>query len=74
MHFDNTINIGNVVSAITFLILAGVAWTDLRWRIRNLESWRKEHQAEADKRDATISNVDKILYHITNGREGSLHG
>ena len=64
-HFDWTISLGNIISAVTFLILAGFAWRDLTWRVKNLETWRKEHMLDADSRDRLLTNIDKILYHVT---------
>lgn len=71
MHFDWTINVGNLIAAFTFLVLAAIAWTDLRWRVKNLESsrtenleWRKEHMIDADSRDQIIIRMDKLLERI----------
>jgi hypothetical protein len=55
---------------LTFLTLAAAAWTDLRWRIKNLETWRGEHMIDADSRDAIIKKMDRILYHLSRGVEG----
>lgn len=70
MHFDWTISLGNVVSAGTFVVLAVTAWRDLRWRVTNLEVWRKEHQIDSDSRDAIISRMDRILYYVSGGDSG----
>ncbi len=70
MKFDWTVNLGNLIASVTFLVLAAAAWTDLRWRVQNLETWRKEHMIDSDSRDAIISRMDKILYYVTRGREG----
>ena len=66
IHFDGTINLGNILTAVTFLFLAGLAWRDLRWRVANLETWRKEniemwkaHLQDARGRDAIINRLDK---------------
>lgn len=71
MHFDWTVSLGNLIAALTFTVLAGMAWNDLRWRIQNLEIWRKEHQIDSDGRDEIIRKMDKILYHLTRGKEGT---
>jgi len=64
MHFDWTISFGNLVSAFAFLFLAALAWRDLTWRVKNLETWRKEHQIDADSRDKIIERMDQILIRI----------
>lgn len=70
MHFDWTINLGNLVASVTFIVMAGIAWTDLRWRVKNLETWRSEHTIDSDSRDEIIVRMDKILYNVTGGAEG----
>ena len=77
MHFDWTVSLGSVVAALSFLGAAGAFWTaqiaakkDIEWRIANLEAWRKEHMVDADARDKLLTNIDKILFHVTQGREG----
>jgi hypothetical protein len=64
VHFDGTISIGNVLTTISFLVLALVAWRDMNWRVKNLETWRKEHMVDADSRDAIIAKLDKVLDRI----------
>jgi hypothetical protein len=64
IRYDGTVTLGNIVSAITFLCLAAIAWTDLRWRIRNLEVWRKEHMMDADSRDHLLRNSEMMLQHL----------
>jgi hypothetical protein len=64
MHFDPTINLGNILSGVTFLALAMFTWRDLTWRIKNLETWRKEHQIDANARDELIGNMKEILNHV----------
>jgi hypothetical protein len=70
MHFDWTVNVGNLVAAMSFILFAAMAWRDMNWRVRNLEEWRKLHQIDADGRDQIIIRMDKILYHVTGGKEG----
>ena len=60
MHFDSTISLGNIISAVTFLLLAGIAWTDLRWRVKNLEVWRCEHMVDSESRDTLIKSLADI--------------
>lgn len=64
VHYDGTVTLGNLISAITFLSLAAVAWSDLRWRISNLEIWRKEHMIDADARDKLMRNSELMLGHL----------
>jgi hypothetical protein len=73
MHFDWTISIGNVITATTVFILAAMAWKDLVWRIKNLESWRTEHMIDADARDSIIMKIDILLERfkaVVDDREG----
>lgn len=72
IRFEPTINFGSVIWALSSLVLAVAAWRDLNWRIKNLEVWRTEHMVDADSRDAIIGRMDKILYHVTGGKEGEL--
>jgi hypothetical protein len=71
-HFDYTISIGNLITAFAFILCAVLAWRDMNWRVKNLEVWRKEHMVDADSRDQIITRMDKILFHVTNGREGAV--
>jgi hypothetical protein len=64
VRFDATINLGNILSATAFLVLALFAWRDVTWRIRNLELWRTEHMIDSDARDALIENMKEILNHV----------
>jgi hypothetical protein len=58
VRYDGTVTLGNLVSALTFLVLAAVAWTDLRWRIKNLEDWKTSHTSSSEKRDELIRKLD----------------
>ena len=64
IHFDGTITLGSILSAVCFLFLAAVAWRDLNWRIKNLENWRKEHMVDADSRDELVRNSQLMLQHL----------
>jgi hypothetical protein len=64
MHFDTTINLGNLIVAGSFIFMAIIAWRDLTWRIKNLEVWRREHMIDSDARDQIISRLDKIVAFI----------
>ena len=64
MHFDTSINLGNVLVAASFIFLAIVAWRDLTWRIKNLENWRSEHMIDSNARDSIIQRLDKIVAFI----------
>jgi hypothetical protein len=61
IQFDWSISLGNLISGITFLVLALFAWRDLTWRVKNLETWRAEHMLDSDSRDKLIMNSDKML-------------
>ena len=45
MHWDPTINIGNLITIALALIAIVFAWRDMDWRIKNLETWRREQIA-----------------------------
>lgn len=72
IKFDWSINLGNMIMAVAFIGGGIAAWRDMNWRVKNLETWRKEHQVDSDSRDKIITRMDKILYHVTGGREGNL--
>jgi hypothetical protein len=69
LHFDWTVSFGTILSTVSFLILAIIAWRDMNWRVGNLEQWRKEHMIDSDARDRLLTNIDKILYYVTRGKE-----
>lgn len=78
MHFDYTFTIGNIFTCVLLAIAAIKFWAaqiayqrDMDWRVTNLEAWRKEHMVDADARDQIITRMDKILYHVTRGKEGT---
>jgi len=61
LKFDWTVNVGNLGAAILFLLLAAIAWTDLRWRVRNLETGQKVHAVVIEKQANVIERIDKVL-------------
>lgn len=61
MHFDPTISFGDLLKSTILFVLAVLAWSNLRWRINNLEVWRKEHMVDADSRDAIIKSIEKLV-------------
>lgn len=65
MRFDWTISLGNILSGLTFLVMATMAWNNLRWQIKNLEDWREQHTVDCEKMDAIVTKMDKVLYHLT---------
>jgi len=66
MHFDPTINIGDIIKSTLLFILAVLAWNNLRWRVNNLEVWRKEHMVDADSRDEIIKSIEKLVQRLDN--------
>jgi hypothetical protein len=65
LRFDGTITLGNIITALTFIFLAIIAWRDINWRVKNLEDWRKAHEVDAHARDELISRVELALSRIT---------
>jgi hypothetical protein len=65
LKFDGTITLGNIITALTFIFLAIIAWRDMNWRVKNLEDWRKVHEIDAHARDELISRVELALSRIT---------
>lgn len=61
MHFDPTISFGDLLKSTILFVLAVLAWSNLRWRINNLEVWRKEHMVDADSRDAIIKSIERLV-------------
>ena len=53
MHFDSTINLGNIITIFLTCLAIIFAWRDMDWRIKNLETWRKE-QIEGLKARAVL--------------------
>ncbi len=64
MHFDTTINLGNLLVAASFIFFGIIAWRDLTWRIKNLEIWRTEHMIDSDARDLILTRLDRIIVFI----------
>lgn len=60
MQIDWTISIGNLITTGSFIVLAIIAWRDLTWRIKNLETWRKEHLIDDAARDTLIHKLDRM--------------
>jgi len=65
IHFDGTVSLGSLISTLAFLLAAAAAWTDVRWRIKNLERWRTEHTEDSNKRDELIRKLDLANEHLT---------
>jgi len=65
LRFDGTITLGNIITALTFIFLAIIAWRDMNWRVKNLEDWRKTHEIDAHARDELIGRVELALTRIT---------
>lgn len=64
LRFENTVSLGQVLSALFFLLGGAAAWTDVRWRIRNLESWKEKHVEDSEQRDALIRKLDIANEHF----------
>ena len=66
LHWDPTINIGNLITIALALIAIVFAWRDMDWRIRNLETWRREQiaglvaRAQLDEKFQTVVAEFKI--------------
>jgi len=61
MHLDWTISIGDIIKSTSLFVLAVLAWSNLRWRVNNLEIWRKEHMIDSDSRDEIIKSIEKLV-------------
>ena len=64
MHLDWTISIGDIIKSTSLFVLAVLAWSNLRWRVNNLEIWRKEHMIDSDARDALMRNSEMMLQYL----------
>ena len=49
MHFDTTITMGNVMTALAFLVAAGYIWSGMKHNVKAIEAWIKEHKEESKK-------------------------
>ena len=61
MHFDPTINLSDLIKSTILFVLVVLAWNNLRWRINNLEVWRKEHMVYSVAQDAAVKSIDKLV-------------
>lgn len=69
IKFEPTISFGNVIWSLSCLVLAVAAWRDMNWRMKNMEKWQAITDEENKKRDAIITRLDKVLYHLSGGTE-----
>lgn len=60
IQFDGTITLGSIIWGVTSLTLATIAWADMRWRVKNLETWRLEHMLDADARDKILHKLEVV--------------
>jgi hypothetical protein len=75
MHFDWTISLGNVVTAVTFLAMALLSWRDLNWRMKILEAWKSTHEHSSEQSLANITMLRESIAKLTeiaNGQERRL--
>lgn len=70
MHWNGEITLGNLLTILAFLGAIFAAWTDLNWRVKNLETWRKEHIVDSDARDVINKKLTEILSRLTPQRRG----
>jgi hypothetical protein len=78
LHFDSTVSMGSILTLIGLIVAilsfrkAQKAATEARiaaerdmdWRVKNLETWRKEHMVDADARDALLRTMGRVLDHV----------
>lgn len=64
MKFDLTISLGNIISTTFYIVLIVIAWRDMHWRVKNLETWRREHQVNSDSRDNIIRKMDLMMVRL----------
>lgn len=75
MHFNGDVSLGSILSVISFLVAAIVAWRDLNWRIKNLEEWKDIHYhsfAEVQANVALLREISSRLEQIAKGQERRL--
>ena len=68
IHFDATITLGNVLTALVLTVAIIKFWTaqvevkkDLEWRIANLETWRKENQIDGKAKEILFDKLTEIV-------------
>jgi hypothetical protein len=62
--FDPKISWGQILIAVSMffagmaqIITAVVAWRDLNWRIKIIEKWQADHEANCEKQDKTVDDL-----------------
>lgn len=55
------ITIGNLLVVLSWLIAAAFFYRDLNWRVKNLETWRKEHGEIASQALHNMENIGKAV-------------
>ena len=65
MHFDPTISLGNILTAVAFLVGAAFAWRDHEWRIRNVETWKEAHLHALNESMRNISMLREAVVRLT---------
>lgn len=64
-HFDLTIDLGNILTILTFLIVAVLAWNNLSWRIKQIEDWRQTHEHSTIQALANITMLREAVVKLT---------
>lgn len=78
IHWDGTVTLGNLLTFVMLSIAIVGFWRarlkaaeaeaayrrDIEWRIKNLETWRREHMIDSDARDKLLKDMGTILSHL----------
>jgi len=77
IKFDTTINLGHVISLITFIAAAVVAWSTLDKRVVELEAKSRWQDARDSAQDAymreTVSDIKRAIEKIADRLDRSTH-
>ena len=70
LHWSGEVTLGNLLSIATFGGLALLAWRDLDWRVRNVETWKEGHLHSVEEQVRNISMLREAIVGIKQLAEG----
>lgn len=70
IHFDGTINVADVITALLVAAAGIAAWRDLNWRMKNVETWKKSHELESRASIETLDEMKNITSRLEAIAEG----